>query len=151
MASQAEKEDNPHRLPDALKIIVDNNYCVKCHLLGDFEPTGSDRAKGPRLDLVYRRLRPEYTLAWIADPKRILPYTAMPVNIPPDKPVSEALYHGTSLQQINGVVDLLMNFDRFLDDRTSMKPMIKAAPPAAPPGAAPTESGARLPREEKLQ
>jgi cytochrome c2 len=151
LASQAEKEDNPHRLPDALKIIVDNNYCVKCHLLGDFEPTGSDRAKGPRLDLVYRRLRPDYTLSWIADPKRILPYTAMPTNIPPDKPVSESLYHGTSLQQINGVVDLLMNFDRFLDDRTSMKPLIKPAPTAAPEAAAPPESGARLPREEKLQ
>jgi cytochrome c2 len=151
LASQAEKEDNPHRLADGLKIIVDNNYCVKCHLLGDFEPTGSDRAKGPRLDLVYRRLRPEYTLNWIADPKRILPYTAMPTNIPPDKPVSEALYHGTSVQQINGLVDLLMNFDRFLDDRTSMKPFIKAAPPAAAPAAAPTESGAQLPREGKLQ
>jgi hypothetical protein len=151
LASQAEKEDNPHRLADGLKIIVDNNYCVKCHLLGDFEPTGSDRAKGPRLDLVYRRLRPEYTLNWIADPKRILPYTAMPTNIPPDKPVSESLYHGTSLQQINGVVDLLMNFDRFLDDRTSMKPLIKPAPTAAPEAAAPPESGARLLREEKLQ
>jgi len=151
LTAQAEKEDNPHRLPDALKIIVDNNYCVKCHLLGDFEPTGSDRAKGPRLDLVYRRLRPQYTLAWLADPKRILPYTAMPTNIPPDKPVSESLYHGTSLQQLNGVVDLLMNFDRFLDDRTSMKPFIKAAPPATPAAAAPSESGAQLPREEKLQ
>ncbi|HEY1784330.1 MAG TPA: c-type cytochrome, partial [Pirellulales bacterium] len=151
LASQAEKEDNPHRLPDALKIVVDNNYCVKCHLLGDFTPTGSDRAKGPRLDLVYRRLRPDYTQAWIADPKRILPYTAMPVNIPPDKPVAESLYHGTSLEQINGVVDLLMNFDRFLDDRTSMKTFIKPAATAPAEAAAPPESGARLPREEKLQ
>ena len=124
---------------------------MKCHLLGDFEPTGSDRAKGPRLDLVYKRLRPDYTLAWLADPKRLLPYTAMPTNIPPDKPVSEALYHGTSLEQLNGVVDLLMNFDRFLDDRTSMKPFIKAAPPTAPAGATRSDSGARLPREEKLQ
>jgi hypothetical protein len=151
LTAQAEKEDNPHRLPDALKIIVDNNYCVKCHLLGDFEPTGSDRAKGPRLDLVYRRLRPQYTLAWIADPKRILPYTAMPVNIPPDKPVSDALYHGTSLEQLGGLVDLLMNFDRYLDDRTSLKNEIKTPPPGAPAAAAPAESGASLPREEKRQ
>ena len=87
--------------------------------------------QGPRLDLVYKRLRPDYTLGWIADPKRILPYTAMPVNIPPDKPVSETLYHGTSLEQVNGVVDLLMNYDRFMEDRTSIKPMVKPAPPAA--------------------
>ncbi len=128
LTATAEKEDNPHRLADGLKIVTDNNYCVKCHLLGDFEPTGSDRAKGPRLDLVYKRLRPDYTLGWLADPKRILPYTAMPVNIPFDKPVSDALYHGTSVEQLNGVVDLLMNYDRFIEDRTSIKPLIKPAP-----------------------
>jgi hypothetical protein len=124
---------------------------VKCHLLGDFSPTGSERAKGPRLDLVYKRLRPDYTLAWIADPKRILPYTAMPVNIPSDKPVSEALYHGTSLEQVNGVVDLLMNFDRFIEEGVSMKPLIKPAPAAAPQEAGGASSGAQLPRQEKLQ
>ena len=151
LASQAEKESNPHRLADALKIVTDNNYCVKCHLLGDFSPTGSERAKGPRLDLVYKRLRPDYTLDWIADPKRILPYTAMPVNIPPDKPVSEALYHGTSLEQVNGVVDLLMNFDRFIEEGVSMKPLVKPAPAAAPQEAGGASSGAQLPRQEKLQ
>ena len=33
LASQGEKEKTRHRLADALKIITDNNYCVKCHLL----------------------------------------------------------------------------------------------------------------------
>src|SRR5262249_53018377 len=82
------------RLGDALKILTDANFCTKCHLLGDFEPTGSDRAKAPHLDEVYKRLRPEWTLRWVANPKRILPYTGMPVNIPVDKPVSQSLYKG---------------------------------------------------------
>jgi cytochrome c2 len=150
LTATAEKEDNPHRLADGLKIVTDNNYCVKCHLLGDFAPTGSDRAKGPQLAEVYKRLRPNYTLSWIADPKRILPYTAMPVNIPFDKPVSDTLYHGTSVEQLNGVVDLLMNYDRFIEDRTSMKTLVKPAPPAGQ-GAGPADSGASLPRQETLQ
>src|SRR6185436_16195732 len=35
-----------NRLTDALKIVANNNYCVKCHLIGEFNPPGSDRAKG---------------------------------------------------------------------------------------------------------
>ena len=90
LAGKEREEDHPHRLSDALKIMTDNNYCVKCHLVGDFSPPGSDRAKGPHLDEVYKRLRPDYCAALDRQPKRILPYTGMPVNIPPNKPVSDA-------------------------------------------------------------
>ncbi|HWC90440.1 MAG TPA: hypothetical protein VG433_12320, partial [Pirellulales bacterium] len=130
LASKAEQENNKHRLSDALRIVTDNNYCVKCHLIGDFEPTGSNRAKGPHLDAVYKRLRPDYLLRWIARPPRILPYTSMPVNIPPDKPVSDSLYPGDSLEQLNGLVDLLLNWDRFMESRTSIKKDVKPAPRA---------------------
>ncbi len=148
LASKAQEENNPQRLPDALKIVTDNNYCIKCHLIGDFEPAGSDRAKGPHLDQVYKRLRPDFLLRWIAQPPRILPYTSMPVNIPPDKPVSDTLYPGTSLEQVNGLVDLLLNWDRFMENRTSIKPMIKPAPTAPAEGAKAAGAGARAPREE---
>jgi cytochrome c2 len=128
---EAENAEHPHRLADALKIVTDANFCTKCHLLGDFNPTGSERAKGPQLDAVYKRLRPEYTLPWIANPKRLLPYTSMPVNVPYDKPVSQSLYKGTSDQQLNAVVDLLLNYDRYLESKVPIAPMIKAAPPEA--------------------
>ena len=39
----------------------------------------------------------------------------MPVNIPHDKPVSQSLYKGDSEQQLNAVVDLLLNYDRFME------------------------------------
>ncbi len=127
----AAEAKHPDRLDDALKIVTDANYCTKCHLLGDFNPTGSERAKAPRLDQVYKRLRPNFTLDWVANPKRLLPYTGMPVNIPHDKPVSQALYSGTSDEQLNAVVDLLLNYDRFMESKTSIKPLIKPATPEA--------------------
>jgi cytochrome c2 len=124
--------EHPQRMNDALKIVTDNNFCIKCHLLGDFAPTGAISAQAPQLDNVSRRIRPEYALDWIANPKRILPYTGMPVNIPPDKPVSQELFKGDSKQQLNGVVDLLLNFDRFMGSKTSIKPLIKPQAPAQP-------------------
>jgi hypothetical protein len=114
-----------------MRVIVNNNYCVKCHLVGDFQPTGSDRAKAPNLAQVYRRLRPDYARNWIANPKTYLPYTSMPVNIPydPDLPnlggVSQDLYHGTSVEQVDGLVDLLMNFDEYTKQRSSITTLVQ--------------------------
>ena len=151
----------PGRMADALKIIVDNNYCIKCHRVGDFTPAGSVTAQAPNLDQVHRRLRPDYMRDWIANPKRIQPYTGMPVNIPykPDAPnlggVSQELFHGTSLDQINGVVDFLLNYDQFTKQQVSIKPLIKPVAPAEP-GAEPAteeaageESAAKEPADEE--
>ena len=64
-----------------MNIVASGDYCVKCHLVGDYEPEGDDRAKAPDLSVVGQRLRPEYVRRWIANPVQILPYTPMPVNI----------------------------------------------------------------------
>jgi hypothetical protein len=130
-AHLAEAEtQHPQRMGDALKIVTDNNFCVKCHLLGDFVPTGAESARAPQLDDVFRRLRPNFTQDWIANPKRILPYTGMPVNIPPDKPVSQDLFKGDSQQQLDAVVDLLLNFDRYTERQLSIKSLVKPQAPA---------------------
>lgn len=126
----AAEERHPHRLTDALKIVTDNSYCVKCHLVGDFVPQNSDRAKGPQLARVYERMRPEFLREWIANPKSRLPYTAMPVNIPYNMPVSQSLYKGDSVEQLDAVVDLLLNWDRFMESKTSIQPLVKPAPAA---------------------
>ena len=54
----------------------------------------------------------------------------MPVNFPPDKPADQNLFPGSSLDQVEGVVDFLLNYDTYMKDRTSIKPMVKPAPPA---------------------
>ena len=120
MGRAAGRGAHRRRFDDALKIVVDGNYCVKCHMVADYRAAGSNRAKAPNLADVYRRLRPDYTRGWIANPKMILPYTSMPVNIEVRSGgaaflggVSQDLYHGTSIEQVDALVDLLMNFDPF--------------------------------------
>ena len=132
------------RLEDAMKIVTNQNFCVKCHIVGDFEPAGSNKAKAPDLALVYKRLRPEYLRRWIARPNSILPYTAMPVNIPIGKPVSQDLYHGSDREQIDALVDLLMNYDLYTSGNASITTLVeeqKAAAPAVEPET-PTEAAA---------
>jgi hypothetical protein len=100
------------RFEDAMKIVVDGNYCVKCHKVADYDPPARDRGKAPQLTDVYRRMRPDYLRRWIAKPSTILPYTSMPENIKyePQKPfeggVSQDLYHGSSTEQVDALVDL---------------------------------------------
>ncbi len=124
------------RFRDAMKMVVSSDYCVKCHLVGDFEPTGPDIAKAPDLADVYRRLRPDFVRRWVANPKSILPYTSMPVNIqyvegdPNLGGVARELYEGTSIEQLDALVDLLMNFDEYTRQRSLIAPLVKESAPA---------------------
>ncbi len=134
------------RLSDAMKIVTNSDGCAKCHIVADYSPKGSDRAKAPNLAKVYERLRPDYVRRWIAYPKGILPYTSMPVNLPydPDSPTlggvkqdpeKRELYHGTSVEQLDGLVDLLMNFDEYAKARTQVTPLVTGEAPASAPAA----------------
>jgi cytochrome c551/c552 len=131
----------PGRLDDALSIVTNGNYCVKCHLLGDYAPPGSVKAQAPNLDRVYRRLRPDFLRNWLANPKRLLPYTGMPVNFPVDKPIDAKLFpthgkviaEGTSQEQLNAVVDLLLNYDAYTKSKTSFKDRIQPVPETVAP------------------
>lgn len=132
------------RLNHAMQIVTGNDYCIKCHIVGDsqaggFRPEGSERAMAPDLSKVFQRLRSDYVLEWIGNPKQVFPYTAMPVNIKYDPlldyqgGVSQELYHGTSVEQLQAVVDLLMNYDTYTNRRSPIGPLIKpkAVPEAA--------------------
>ncbi|MFO0868227.1 MAG: hypothetical protein U0935_04710 [Pirellulales bacterium] len=146
-AGQGDKKRD--RLQDALRIVTNSNYCVKCHLVGDFEPPGGDRAKAPNLARLYERMRPGYLRDWIANPKRILPYTSMPINIPYDPAdtahfggISQDLFHGTSIEQVDALVDLLMNYDNYAKRQALVAPLVQQAapPPAAANPAAPGDA-----------
>ena len=119
------------RFDAAMDIVADANYCVQCHIVGDFVPVTSQRALAPDLGLVYKRLRPQYLRDWIAKPSWILPYTAMPENIPyvPGNPhlggIPQSLYQGTSIDQLDGLVDLLSNFGRYTTERVNVKKVIE--------------------------
>jgi cytochrome c551/c552 len=131
----AKEASQPGHLEGALKIVTNTNYCVKCHLVGDYTPPGSVKALAPQLERVHERLRPDYVHDWIANPKRFLPYTGMPVNIPYDKPVSQDLYAGTSEQQVDALTDLLMHFDLFAKRNLSLERFLGQPASAEPPAA----------------
>jgi hypothetical protein len=58
----------------------------------------------------------------------------MPVNISYDAGVSQQLFRGSSTEQLDGVVELLMNFDEYTKRRTSVRSLVRE-PAAAAPGA----------------
>ena len=143
------------RLSSAMSIVTHKDYCVQCHYVGDYAPTNNVRALAPDLSKVQFRLRPDYIKKWIANPKTILPYTAMPVNVLYD-PASETLggvpqnlYPGTSVEQVDALVDLLMNYSQYSGSQHSVKGLVGggAAPaqPAANPAAAPAAAPAQQP------
>ena len=121
------------RFDHAMQILIDKNYCVTCHIVGDYEPQTSDRAKAADLAAVHHRLRSDWLRRWIGKPVSLVPYTGMPVNIPynPDHEhlggVDQALYHGTSVEQLDALVDLLLNFDNYAASRSGIGTQIQAA------------------------
>jgi hypothetical protein len=129
---------HPTQMREAMNIT--NAFCVKCHVFGDFVPTGSNRALAPQLTDVHQRMRPEYVRRWTAWPSHFLPYTGMPVNISYKDGVPQDLFKGTSTQQLDGVVDLLMNWDRFTKQQFKVKPLIDAMPTAPATPAAPNQT-----------
>ncbi len=142
---QLSSSDNS-RLEQAMRIVTNGNYCVKCHLIGSFMPEGSERTMAPDLSVVHSRLRPDYVRRWIANPKKILPYTSMPVNIPfdPNSPhlggVDQAIYPGTSIQQIDALVDLLMNYPTYTSQQNDIGELVKQGSAVVEPA---TSSGAQ--------
>ncbi|REJ68577.1 MAG: hypothetical protein DWQ31_07390 [Planctomycetota bacterium] len=119
------------RFDDAFQIIVNKEGCVKCHLVGDYDPGGDRLAQAPNLADVNRRLQASYLKPWLAKPTSVLPYTLMPVNFRygsdgyvvqnPTTGETEQLYHGDSTEQIEAVVDLLMNLDTYLESQISIE------------------------------
>jgi mono/diheme cytochrome c family protein len=142
-------EQFPGRLEDAFRVVTDGtNYCVKCHLVGDYVPKGSPAGLAPQLTRVHDRIQPDFLYRWILNPKRILPYTGMPTNF--DQPVQQKapavaarggplLNEGTIDDQLSAVVDLLLNYDAFVMDQVSVKEEVvePVIPPAGEEGAPP--------------
>ncbi|HMP06394.1 MAG TPA: PDZ domain-containing protein [Lacipirellulaceae bacterium] len=135
LAELGRNRENP--LAEAMQIVVNGTYCVKCHYVGDFAPEGDAYTFGPNLADVHNRLRPKFLRDWIAYPLRLLPYTGMPKNIPfhatdPSQDgLSQDLFRGTSIEQVMGLVNLLMNFDVYAKAQASVTPLVEASAAAA--------------------
>ncbi|MEL0097250.1 MAG: hypothetical protein VW875_15510 [Planctomycetaceae bacterium] len=143
------------RLADAMQIVVSQDYCVKCHAVADFMPSGTPKGLAPDLGLVHKRLRADYVKRWIAKPNAILPYTAMPVIVPYDSTQEHLgamqtykLFHGNSPETVDALVDLLMNFDNYAKDRASVTKLVDEAKAAKEAEAAAAAAAAADASEE---
>jgi hypothetical protein len=100
---------------DAYRLVANYKRCLNCHQVGPQTPT---QHVGPSLELAPDRLRPDWTLRWIASPQRLLIYPdglhAMPPNFKSsDPPWPE--FAGTMLQQATAVRDVLINYPKVAD------------------------------------
>jgi mono/diheme cytochrome c family protein len=105
---------------DAYRLLASyNNPCLSCHQVANIPPK---QAQGPSLNLSWERLRPEWTLQWIANPDRMLSYpTPMPANFLRDKVDTKGNstltsdFVGTPFEQAKAVRDILMDLPRVAD------------------------------------
>jgi mono/diheme cytochrome c family protein len=102
---------------DAYRLLANyNTPCLSCHQVGSLPAKNLKPGQGPPLDLSWQRLRPEWTLRWIANPDRLISYpTPMPQNFPRnqvDAKGNGVLYPeflGTPGQQATAVRDVLLD------------------------------------------
>ena len=88
--------------------------CATCHEVGNQKP--GQATQGPSLNVVHERLRPEWVMRWIANPKRHVPYsTPMPANFPANQKLFQELVAGEPLEQILTVRDALLNWPAVSD------------------------------------
>ncbi len=114
--------------------IITKGLCVQCHAIGSYKPAGgAQNVNGPDLKQVSGRFRPGYLYEWLAQPARLVPYTAMPQNIPPrgDQPPGVPdNFKGQPQAQVKAMRDTLLNYV------TAQEQQLAGAKPAEPAKAA---------------
>ncbi len=88
--------------------------CLQCHAIGQYKPTGGEAVvNGPDLRQVAPRFRPDYLETWLANPRRLVPYTAMPQNIVPhgvvQMPVPKT-FENKPFEMVQAIRDTLLNY-----------------------------------------
>jgi mono/diheme cytochrome c family protein len=86
------------------------NQCNKCHAVGNLMAQQID-GQGPSLSLAESRLRPEWSMRWIANPQRFVPYnSAMPAYFKKsDTAPLVPWVPGNHFEQIDTARDTILN------------------------------------------
>lgn len=113
--------------------VLNGPLCRKCHNVGGNVVDDPNQVKGPHLQRIERRLRPEWTQLWIYKPMWVYPYTAMPENFPSDKPADmKELFKGSNPRQAESIIDALFNYTYLMEKfgETTYNPESAVAEPA---------------------
>lgn len=120
----AQERAHPGRLDAAWSVMAhQGSPCLQCHAIGASTPDGGEEAvNGPDLRVVAERFRPEYLELWLANPRRLLPYTAMPQNVVP-RGVSQIetpeSFEDQPLELLHALRDALLNYGAVLEKQLS--------------------------------
>jgi cbb3-type cytochrome oxidase cytochrome c subunit len=147
---QSISEQNPSYLADRNKahpdylgagwLMMTNaaSPCLQCHAIGKSKPTGGAAVvNGPDLREVAGRFRSPYLEKWIANPRRLLPFTAMPQNIAPHGAVQILVpktFENQPLEMVRSVRDTLLNYV------TAVELQLASSPPTNTSGTPPKTS-----------
>ncbi len=118
--------------------------CLQCHAIGQFKPSGGAAVvNGPDLRQVATRFRPEFLETWIANPRRLVPYTAMPQNIVPHGAIQIPVpktFENQPIEMVRAVRDTLLNYVNAIELQlaSSSNP---GQTPASAPAPAPKPAG----------
>ncbi len=135
-ANERYHERHPNRPGDYLQEswrVLNAPICIKCHSVAGQEYKGSDPKKdirGPNLEVVTDRLRPEWVMLWLYKPAWITPYTSMPPVFRKDQKQFPPLMDTDPLDQVVSVRDALMNYTKLLE-KVGKLPLAVAPAPAA--------------------
>jgi len=132
---------HPNYLNAGWQIMSDKTSpCLQCHAIGQFKPSGGEKVvNGPDLREVAPRFRPDYLQAWIANPRRLLPYTAMPQNIVPHGTVQIPVpktFENQPFEMVRVIRDTLLNYVNAVELQ-----LASSHPEATPAGTPPKTSG----------
>jgi len=111
--------------------------CLQCHAIGQFKPSGGAQVvNGPDLREVANRFRPDFLEAWLANPRRLVPFTAMPQNFPPHEPAQILVpktFENRPFEMVKAVRDTLMNYV------SAVELQLASSHPAAAPAGTPSK------------
>jgi mono/diheme cytochrome c family protein len=108
--------------------------CLQCHAIGQFKPTGGEAVvNGPDLRHVSSRFRPEYLETWLANPRRLIPYTKMPQNVVPrgaiQMPVPKT-FENQPMEMVRAIRDTLLNYVNAVELQLASSASAKGTSPA---------------------
>ena len=123
-------------LSESWKMLNNPGLCIKCHSVGGKQVQVSNPKtdiRGPNLEHVPDRLRPDWTMLWLYNPAWITTYTSMPKAILRSKPV-EGLFGGDGNAQNIALRDALMNYHRMMEREGTAAGKPKPIPAGAESG-----------------
>jgi hypothetical protein len=112
--------------------------CLQCHAIGQFKPSGgAGVVNGPDLREVAARFQPDYLKEWIANPGRLVPFTAMPQNVAPHGTVQIPVpktFENKPFDMVQAIRDTLLNYVNAVELQLASS-STQAAPSGTPPKA----------------